>query len=986
MKSLNAPEPATPDADACQTNTQRRKVSEEVLEADFTEHGVGRVTGKGWWTGVEAGERGQWDLSLQIPVSSSWPDAMNGHTDRVQSGMISIRRTRLIEVLYTLRVTVNSSIYVDVPVDLINFLSIDPPPMPGFGMRMSYPPMQQNITNPGVYERPQANRMPSDESLTSSGNPAKASSTTLHLDALLQAGRARAEADGQGEAAQAHARPLSMGSQYTMERINRSSEAIAVQPGADDQMKPPVRPKGARMMSYLSTKSQSDASSFEGDEQDKALLAISRAQGRQKSLAAINRAMDRAAAAEVEEIDLLSPNRESVHGDYFPAQTPVEESYKIMGDNPTFAAEAEHQTPMPVLRAEIMPDQEALDDGVRAHEVIVEVPGEEEEEEEEEEQRPVDQETKADQGSFSEEDDGLGNETILEDLVGQHGTDGSPGDSDVLTGEFGGYDYADEVEYGDETGSIKPKRVSLPIHLPSLDIDPRLSFSTLDLDRQQHIAQTGSISGSFATDYESEEGKVYEATKRNVSVRLPPLILPFDAVKLAPGSLAVPQGGPRRSCHTPIPTRETGSISSRGDGVRRGSAPIIHPLRQGMRRESTNPPVPSPLRPVEEALQARVIPKKSSFSFATPGSPLRVREASESPSKASSKAPLATSEGISPRSAISVTLLNPPSPAGEKMVRQPSGNSQLRNQVSVRAPSNGGSDGEGGPPGLAASVASDSASSDGQDLESPPVVQLPPNRSSPKRALPKAPDLSGFILTSGHYDKWQPPEHLLDTSVNLVHTHLEPVSPPESPGSSTHSILPSVRSKIAQLESRDEALRKFSVSAAVSQPPTPERAAATKRRSYTAALAPRPVRSANDDLDERSQLGETTYVGRKPYADHWRMHSPRDDEFGGRSSVLRRHLSAASTSTSATAIEEALLGWDGPESTRSREYDPLGSTRSREYVDPLRSSKSRGYVEIPRSREYGENGMGGVMGGWEREVLRPANGVTVETEDSEGLL
>lgn len=44
--------------------------------------------------------------------------------------MISIRRTKLVDISYTLRVTLNNSIYVDLPVTLISFLSIDPPPMP----------------------------------------------------------------------------------------------------------------------------------------------------------------------------------------------------------------------------------------------------------------------------------------------------------------------------------------------------------------------------------------------------------------------------------------------------------------------------------------------------------------------------------------------------------------------------------------------------------------------------------------------------------------------------------------------------------------------------------------------------------------------------------------------------------------------------------------------------------------------------------------
>jgi hypothetical protein len=59
---------ATPEMDACQTSTVRRKVAEEYMEADSTGPGEGRVTGKSWWTGVEAGERDHWDMSLLIPV------------------------------------------------------------------------------------------------------------------------------------------------------------------------------------------------------------------------------------------------------------------------------------------------------------------------------------------------------------------------------------------------------------------------------------------------------------------------------------------------------------------------------------------------------------------------------------------------------------------------------------------------------------------------------------------------------------------------------------------------------------------------------------------------------------------------------------------------------------------------------------------------------------------------------------------------------
>ncbi|GMK59637.1 hypothetical protein CspeluHIS016_0802430 [Cutaneotrichosporon spelunceum] len=99
-------------------NTVRRKVSEETTEADFMDVGSGHITSKSWWTGLEPGESNRWDMSVPIPTA-----------------MISIPRSRLVEIAYVLRVTLNNSIFVDVPIELINFLSVDPPPMPSDARR-----------------------------------------------------------------------------------------------------------------------------------------------------------------------------------------------------------------------------------------------------------------------------------------------------------------------------------------------------------------------------------------------------------------------------------------------------------------------------------------------------------------------------------------------------------------------------------------------------------------------------------------------------------------------------------------------------------------------------------------------------------------------------------------------------------------------------------------------------------------------------------
>ena len=792
--------------------------------------------------------------------------------------------------------------------------------------------------------------MLSEESLTSSINMAKASSTTLSLDALLQAGRSRAEAEGFGEEAQMRTRPLSMGSQYTIEKGNVQSGGSALLHIETPSKAMPTRPKGGRMMSYLSNRSQSETSSIEADEQDKSFLAARRAQGRQLSLAAIGRAMDRAAAADAAEDDVITPGKESLDGEYFPAQTPMEEVYPIMGETSNDADEMEQRTPR--LQSEIVAHQDRGMTGMREHDVIEERPEEEEAESEQDKDGDVD----------------AGNETILEDLVDVLTIKSSTVNNDPLASDYGAYDYADEIEDGDESVSTALPPEPLPLQqLPYPIENSRRSLDGSSAARQQYIAQTRSINGSFATDGESEEGQVYEAVKRNVSLRLPPRIVPLNGAQDGRAGLSVFDGGPGRSSHTLIPTQLSSNSNLHGN-IRRGSAPSIHPHALSMRRESSNPVVPSPLRPVEDSLQARAIHKKSSFPFTTPGSPLRVRETSVSPGKR----PLYMSPSVSPRSAGPEAIMNPSTSLGDTF-----SNSQLRHQVSVSHSPRCNSDEEGGPPGLAPSVNSDSASSDGQALESPPIALVPSSRSRPSRALPKAPDLGGTITESTSETSILS-EHPLHTSINLGSksdgAHTEPVSPPESPGSSTHSVLPSVRSKIAQLESRDEALRKFSVSGASTQMPTPERPHATKRRSYTAALAPRPVRSASDDLDERERLGGTTFVSRKHYAEQQRMsYSPRDRDFGVVGGVLRRTGSASSANMITTVIDTAThLDWNGRnlDSTTSR---MLGDSRIREHRGLASSDGHEDQRDIYAMTDP-------------REVMRRVSGLDEETDESEGLL
>ncbi|KAJ9125572.1 hypothetical protein QFC22_000534 [Naganishia vaughanmartiniae] len=88
----------------------RKKICDETIEAS-PGHGPGYVGSPGWWTGVQPGERSRWQGSLMLP-----------------SHLLSIRRSQLIEITYIIRLTLNNTITLDVPLNIINFLSIDPPP------------------------------------------------------------------------------------------------------------------------------------------------------------------------------------------------------------------------------------------------------------------------------------------------------------------------------------------------------------------------------------------------------------------------------------------------------------------------------------------------------------------------------------------------------------------------------------------------------------------------------------------------------------------------------------------------------------------------------------------------------------------------------------------------------------------------------------------------------------------------------------------
>ncbi|KAK1232430.1 hypothetical protein PQX77_004460 [Marasmius sp. AFHP31] len=103
-----------------------KEVAESTLEM-AQRVARGHASAKGWWTGVQADETLEFSHSISIP-----PDAL------------SIAKSRLLEVTYMIRVGISagpltSDIHVSLPITVINFLSVDPPP--------TFPVLDKNFLN-----------------------------------------------------------------------------------------------------------------------------------------------------------------------------------------------------------------------------------------------------------------------------------------------------------------------------------------------------------------------------------------------------------------------------------------------------------------------------------------------------------------------------------------------------------------------------------------------------------------------------------------------------------------------------------------------------------------------------------------------------------------------------------------------------------------------------------------------------------------------
>ncbi|GAA5862218.1 hypothetical protein JCM8547_007774 [Rhodosporidiobolus lusitaniae] len=105
--------PSATEGGPSHTQSTRKKVAETTLE--MGKKGTKGVTAKGSWMGVDAGESADFSHSLLVP-----------------SDALSIPRGRHVEVSYAVKISVGGSLSADVaadiPIRIIDFVSLDPPP------------------------------------------------------------------------------------------------------------------------------------------------------------------------------------------------------------------------------------------------------------------------------------------------------------------------------------------------------------------------------------------------------------------------------------------------------------------------------------------------------------------------------------------------------------------------------------------------------------------------------------------------------------------------------------------------------------------------------------------------------------------------------------------------------------------------------------------------------------------------------------------
>lgn len=878
---------------------------------------------------------------------------------------------------YVLRVTLNNNIYVDVPLELINFLSVDPPPMPSDVRRAmnrlpvaTTPPLPAGAAVP-VAGPPRDVRGPNQvygvDALgisyvrqhvrdDSAGNmsAARTSSTTLQLDNI--AGPIASVQPGY-TGADLSPRPQSPGSMYSNER------------GAASAAHSMTRAK--QLTAEHQTLSES-GHSIDDEERNHVLVEANRREGRQQSLAALE--------ADAEETEWLSNRNSSSTPD---ANSSGSHEHRPKSAESVHEAEegGEHSdaeesgertpvvTPAPPFRSSFLPhisEAEEEDDDM-LEEVMSSVNGDNQ------------------RGKFYDDDD---RDELSSDLapITPTLTRQSPFLPDVPSPRFGHEDPAPRRSLEERLASAVGRPLpaspvtSSSIHGSTLAAPE--NTTTRDRPKSVDYAEPIYI-GDLSQEFDHDPG--------------------YDADIVSEGHSTV--GG------LPSPR----AFGGRREGIKHSlSLPLASSARDGL------PTLPSPgsARDIHWGPQFRSVSGVSASNlWVDVEPPVKSPSAMTFGAQSQPNSQPSSWSGHSPNAPQDATMVQPPEvPAASNLPRdhehrnlaamatQIQRDHELRNLAAAAhdddqdlgseeelAPPNlsglqrvfTGSSGDNSPsvqsfftansgevdvrdedevmPPLA--PASESASSDDHaTIESPTIPSASPyNPTPPVYTLPLPPPPDGAKRSSMTVpDRFRPAPPPVPLSEDSHDSHYAPSMASTAHGS---EVLPNVKNKIAALESREDALRKFTVASSIGlEPPTPpaasSQAAVSKRRSYTAALGsprsgalssrspgPRPPRSPQFGLDELSDASTSAYVARHVYAESIDMgalstpttptgpkwqhraapswdNSTGSDLSSSASKLLSRALSSSSSRTDSTTATDVELALSSP--TRSPVIGPRG--------------------------------------------------------------
>lgn len=930
--------------------------------------------------------------------------------------MISIPRSRLIEIGYILRVTLNNSIYVDVPIELINFLSVDPPPMPSDARRrparvpvatpatmakadiastMPVAPaavaasaVQQSVVQPphetAVMAPPRPERPPQGLGITGhptgdnlgytteqlKGEPqgtqqaARSSSTTLDIEALLAQGRARAAEENANLLKPTDGtqdfmpRPISPGSRYSSVANTIVPESVL------STMRDRTQPRKI-------SETHSEADSIDDEERNRLAVEAHRRDGRAKSLAVISTedlSLSPSANHSPELRDDVSVIQSALEADEMRTYKPAEEPSGTALEFDNVSDEGHDGTSSPYERS-VNPDPDAQV-GRPLPEPVETLASSEDDHTPTANRTPTADRTPVTTPlttprehpiakflhHISEEEEPL-TDDMLDDMVSLDETNGR------------GLHYlnsTDEDEDDDlvaEDGADTTPRVSTAYEgRPSLD--ERLAMAcgggaVVSTAKTAVVAEAREFSpnpnkGGFSPVV--PETKEFGARPKSVDYAEPLEIDDLTLTSMASMNISEPDDGYDAMS-------EQSSIASRGTN-RMARHKATHSLPFGWTPYASEAPsLPPPS-------SARDISWGGNLAGRTVSGRTAMISLEDDPPAPSPRSATFGTKDYSPRmdDPPQVPVAGSSTTCGESTVTD---DEELRPPSALRRVDTGGlsfhtaqSDSEEVPPPLKRS--SDSESSSDNSLESPPTVSQPVY-TTPLPVPPGPPSQHRTSLTIP--DRFRPHQN-----------HPPPAMSEEShmsTASSSHesAILPAVKARVAQFESREDALRRFTVASSAGlhsptmsmTPLSPVHTSSgssashsghsyagyasshghgsnvsspSKRRSYTAALAPRVPGGFSSPRSQTSFNFDTPQTATGEFAQRntagpgtptssissvrrtWEIRE-ENELSGSASKLLSRALSNSSVSTTATDVERALSSGTGP-TPRSPVLTPRG--------------------------------------------------------------